>query len=125
LLTQHVKVQLKYTNGVKSMSRALLKSLSAAGLLSLGLGMTPAIAAPFAGHSTLSTDQSLLQTVQGYHRSCGWVNNGWFYSRNGSFVACRPRRPVGFGWGWRDEGGRSGWYHSNRRAWHFDPNRAR
>jgi hypothetical protein len=71
-----------------------------AGLLTVGLFTPPASA-----HN-------------GYHRSCELGERGWHYNtpRSGR-VECRPRRPVGLYWSWREDGGRRGWYHSRDRRW--------
>jgi hypothetical protein len=115
----------KITPGVKAMAHVLFRSLTVAGFIAFGVGLAPAIGAPTTGAGQLTLGQSLIEPVQSYHRSCGWMNNGWFYSLNGSFVSCRPRRPEGRDWGWRVEGDRSGWYHSRRKAWMPNPNFAR
>jgi hypothetical protein len=54
----------------------------------------------------------------GMHRSCELGVRGWHYQtpREGR-VECRPRRPSGLYWSWREEGGRRGWYHGRDRRW--------
>jgi hypothetical protein len=55
----------------------------------------------------------------GFHSSCALGERGWHYNtpRTGR-VECRPRRPVGFGWSWRESDGRRGWYQERSRRWH-------
>jgi hypothetical protein len=77
----------------------------AAGLLTVALA------------STVSTTSASAHN--GFHSTCQLGERGWHYNtqRSGR-VECRPRRPVGFGWGWREEGGRRGWYRERDRRWH-------
>ena len=49
---------------------------------------------------------------------CGRDDRGWHYMRGDRRYNCRPRRPFGLFWTWRDEGGRSGWYHRRDRIWY-------
>ena len=90
-----------------------------AGLLATGLAATAVTAAPVPVLPTQQT-QSDVQTVQGYHRDCVWVNKGWRYRDGERYVDCRPRRPLGFGWIWRNEGERFGWYNNRRNNWYFN-----
>ena len=49
---------------------------------------------------------------------CTRDDDGWRYMRGDRRVDCRPNRPRGAYWGWRSEGGRSGWWHSRNNRWH-------
>jgi hypothetical protein len=93
----------------------------AAGLLAAALSSTSASALPLGGIAPgVTAEPSLVvQVHNGFHRSCERGERGWHYNtpREGR-VECRPRRPVGFGWGWREEGGRRGWYQERNRRWH-------
>jgi hypothetical protein len=44
--------------------------------------------------------------------------NGWRYMRGDRRIDCRPNRPHGEFWGWRTDGGRSGWWHGRDNRWH-------
>jgi hypothetical protein len=94
-----------------------LTHVLAAGLLAVGLGAVSASASPSSGLLGANENTSLVEHAQGYHRNCGWMNNGWFYERGGSRVACRPLNP-GRGYVWHREGQRYGWYHTGDRRWH-------
>ena len=60
-------------------------------------------------------DESLFQTVA--LRNCTRDDRGWRYMRGERRVTCRPSRPSGLYWGWRSEGGRSGWWHRRENRW--------
>jgi hypothetical protein len=99
----------------------MMKSLIvAAGLMAAALCSTSASALPLAGSApSAAPEESLVvQIHNGFHRSCELGVRGWHYNtpRDGR-VDCRPRRPIGFGWGWREEGGRRGWYQERNRRW--------
>jgi hypothetical protein len=66
------------------------------------------------------SDDSIVEKAQhAYGYVCSYGPRGWYSrTRRGELVSCRPRRPLGFGWSWYTEGGRSGWYHSRDRRWH-------
>jgi hypothetical protein len=100
----------------------LKKSLIIAAALLAAVVASPASAAPLGGvvGGAISVDGSLVEKTQhAYGRVCGYGPRGWYYRNyRGEIISCRPRRPMGFGWGWRDEGGRSGWYHGRDRRWH-------
>jgi hypothetical protein len=49
---------------------------------------------------------------------CRWVDNKWTYQRGDKRLVCRPDRPSGRGWNWRNEGERTGWYNPARKMWH-------
>jgi hypothetical protein len=54
----------------------------------------------------------------GYTRVCNYGPRGWMLrNHRGQLIVCRPHRSTDFGWTWRDEGGRSGWYHSRDGIW--------
>ena len=95
--------------------------LIAAGLFAGSMFATTANAAPLGGMTSVVTPEESLvvQVHNGFHRSCERGVRGWHYNtpRDGR-VDCRPRRPIGFGWGWREEGGRRGWYQERNRRWH-------
>jgi hypothetical protein len=56
--------------------------------------------------------------VSGYTRVCNYGPRGWWLrNHRGQLIACRPHRRTDFGWTWREEGGRSGWYHAGDRIW--------
>jgi hypothetical protein len=76
------------------------------------------IAGGISGGAAASQD-SIVETVQyAYSRVCTYGPRGWFVRNyRGEIISCRPRRPIGFGWDWREEGGRSGWYHRRDRRW--------
>jgi hypothetical protein len=93
----------------------------AAGLLAAFVA-APASAAPLGGliGGAAPTDGSLVEKTQHvYGYTCSYGPRGWYYrTRRGEVVSCRPRRPLGFGWEWRLDGGRSGWYNGRSRRWH-------
>jgi hypothetical protein len=93
----------------------------AAGLLAAALSSTSASAAPLGGIVSGATpeDSLVVQVHNGFHSSCQLGQRGWHYNtpRSGR-VECRPRRPVGFGWSWREDSGRRGWYSERQRRWH-------
>jgi hypothetical protein len=92
----------------------------AAGLLAAVVA-APASAAPLGGVAgAVTTDGSLVEKTQhAYGRVCSYGPRGWFLRNyRGEIISCRPRRPVGFGYEWREFGGRSGWYHGRDRRWH-------
>jgi hypothetical protein len=86
---------------------------------SLTVAAPLAIAAPITALPKPDVGSNVL-TVQAYHRSCGWVDNGWRYRSGGRYIDCRPRRPFGRDWIWRTEGPRFGWYNSRRNNWHYN-----
>ena len=93
-----------------------------AAVLSAPLTVSSASAAPLGGISGgaagVSQDGIVEQVQYAYTRVCTFGPRGWFVRNyRGEIISCRPRRPLGFGWGWREEGGRSGWYHSRDRRW--------
>lgn len=99
-----------------------MKSLIvAAGLMAAALSSTSASALPLAATAPgATTEESLVvQVHNGFHRSCELGPRGFHYNtpREGR-VECRPRRPIGFGWGWREENDRRGWYRERDRRWH-------
>lgn len=98
------------------------KSLTlAVGLLAFGLAGTAAQAAPMSAMRDAGvSSESLVDTVQGYRRDCYWTGTGWGYKSKGKVLVCRPHKPPGSGWIWHSEGGRHGWYHSQRKAWHHN-----
>jgi hypothetical protein len=54
----------------------------------------------------------------GYTRVCNYGPRGWMLrNHRGQIIACRPSHVNDLGWTWREEGGRSGWYHSRDRVW--------
>jgi hypothetical protein len=100
----------------------LKTSLIVAAALLAAVVASPASAAPLGGvaGATVKTDGSLVEQAQhAYGRACSYGPRGWFYRNyRGEIISCRPRRPVGFGYEWREFGGRSGWYHGRDRRWH-------
>ncbi len=92
-------------------------SMLSGGLVALALATSPALASPSSALLKFDQQPTLVQTVQGYQRNCGWTNNGWFYQHRGSRMACRPRNP-GRGYVWHREGQRYGWYHAAQKRWH-------
>jgi hypothetical protein len=97
-----------------------MKRYLALPLVALGMASAPAMASPVAGGSQIGTDHSMIQKVQAFHKDCAWVDNKWTYRRGDKVLVCRPNRPSGSGWIWHREGPRMGWYHSSRKAWHYD-----
>lgn len=87
-------------------------------LLSFAAVASPATAAPLSAGPN-SASESIVEKTPAFHRDCKWVNNRWTYQRGDKMLVCRPNRPSGAGWTWHREGGREGWYHSRRKAWHF------
>jgi hypothetical protein len=83
------------------------------------VSVTLADAAPLsaqAGHVAGSAVVSPAHYV--YTRVCSYGPRGWFLrNHRNQIIACRPHRPNGFGWTWREDGGRSGWYDSQDRRW--------
>ena len=63
-----------------------------------------------------TVDQSLVRTVASIN--CTRDDRGWRYMRGERRVTCRPSRSSGAYWGWRSEGGRSGWWHRRDNRWH-------
>jgi hypothetical protein len=94
----------------------------AASLMAAVVSASSVSAAPFSGVPAASAaqDNVLVEQVQyAYSRVCSYGPRGWFVRNyRGEIISCRPRRPIGFGWGWREEGGRSGWYQERNRRWH-------
>ncbi len=97
-------------------------SMTAGGLLALGLMVAPVTAAPLSGaRDNPAAGESLIEVAQGwkYQRNCVWVNNGWGHrDRYGKVLVCRPYKPYGRGWVWHKEGNREGWHNTQRKAWH-------
>jgi hypothetical protein len=95
-------------------------TLIIAGLFVTGLMSSSAGAAPLGGIAAPATPDSVVEQVQHvYGYTCGYGPRGWYYrNRRGDIIACRPARPLGFGYAWREFGGRSGWYHERHRRWH-------
>jgi hypothetical protein len=93
--------------------------LAVVGLMSLAaIGGTTAAAAPLNVAPPATDGAGLMLVHNGPHRGCELGPGGWHYiNRFGDRIGCRPRRPLGFYWGWRTEGERSGWYHSRDRRW--------
>jgi hypothetical protein len=98
------------------------KSLIVAAGLMAAVVAAPASAAPLGGvvGDIIAAEGSLVEKTQFvYGYTCASGPRGWFYrNRRGELISCRPRRPLGFGWSWYTEGGRSGWYHGRDRRWH-------
>ena len=93
----------------------------AAGILTLGLAAPAATAAPLgAARDNPAAGESLVETVQGYHRSCYWTGTGWGYKSGVKVLVCKPHKPAGTGWVWHHEGPRHGWYHGKRKSWHHN-----
>jgi hypothetical protein len=88
---------------------------------------SPLSAAPLGGlaHESGATNSSpIVERVHdrpfhsGYTRVCNEGPLGWMLrNHRGQLIACRPHRLNDFGWSWREEGGRSGWYHHRDRIW--------
>ena len=101
----------------------MVMASSVNGLLASALAIvvtgSPATAGLSAAYSRDAGGRSLVETVQSYHRDCGWKSNGWFYQRGGANVACRPKNP-GRGYVWHREGERFGWYHRGDKRWHHN-----
>ena len=78
---------------------------------------TMASVAPLALDATalLAVDNN-LQLVAGY--SCSRDDRGWRYYRGDRRIDCRPSRPFGLYWSWRDLDGRNGWWHRRDNRWH-------
>ena len=96
-------------------------SLFAGATIALGMIGAPAVAAPMPAPGTAPESTSLIESVKWrYHRSCVWVNGGWYYGSPGKYIVCRPHRPHGRDWVWYQDGGRHGWYHKHRRVWHYN-----
>ena len=94
-----------------------------AGMLA-AVASSAATAAPLGGLTTggsgFATEESLVVQIHdgNRHRACALGVRGWHYhSYRGDRIECRPRRPLGFNWVWRDFEGRRGWYHSRDRRW--------
>ena len=62
-----------------------------------------------------SLHDSLVTPVAGF--ICSREGRNWGYMRGDRRVSCRPSRPSGSYWSWRNENGRSGWWHSRERRW--------
>ena len=85
----------------------------------LTAGALFALASPaFAVPALPAPQQDTL--VQNARSDCRWVDNKWTYRKGDKTLVCRPDRPSGRGWNWHREGGREGWYHGTRKAWHFN-----
>jgi hypothetical protein len=89
------------------------------GLLAATLAGSPAgAAAGTSGSTVLATDHAIAPVRYAYTRVCSYGPRGWFLLNDrGRIIACRPLRPDGFDWVWREEGGRSGWYDRRDRRW--------
>ena len=90
------------------------------GLLAAALSGAPAVTSPL--NSSAATGGHGLGTGEpvryAYTRVCSYGPRGWFLrNERGHIIGCRPPRPDGFDWSWRDEGGRSGWYDRRDRRW--------
>jgi hypothetical protein len=107
--------------------RLMMFSRTAAVAL-LGLLLSsPINAAPLGGlaQEPVATNSSpIVERVHdrpfhsGYTRVCNDGPRGWMLrNHRGQLIACRPHRLNDFGWSWREEGGRSGWYHRQDRVW--------
>lgn len=94
--------------------------LAAAGLALAVFGMGTAQAAPVGLLKPVdSAADSALIKVHGVHSSCQLGGAGWHRSpRRGVRIVCRPARPRGIFWTWREFDGRKGWYHRRDRRWH-------
>jgi hypothetical protein len=94
----------------------------AASLMAAVVSASSVSAAPFSGvpAAPAAQDNALVEQVQyAYSRVCSYGQRGWFYRNyRGEIISCRPRRPIGFGYTWREFEGRSGWYHGRDRRWH-------
>ena len=78
--------------------------------------VSSADAAPSAvGTGGLSLDSSLVLPVAS--SNCSRDDRGWRHMRGDRRVSCKPSRPRGEFWGWRSEGGRSGWWHRRENRW--------
>lgn len=96
-----------------------LNIIAAAAFAVIGLSAGTASAAPLGTPSNPAADSTLIEKVHGYHRSCQLGRRGWHYHpRRAARVGCHPR-PTGYIW--RSYGGRVGWWHPRRRAWHALP----
>jgi hypothetical protein len=101
--------------------------IAAAGVLLVTLLPSSIIAAPLGGLSRRAEAGNPAGFVQlihdrpmhsGYTRVCNFGPRGWMLrNHRGQLMACRAHRSDDFGWSWREEGGRSGWYHSRDRIW--------
>jgi hypothetical protein len=107
------------------MSWMMSMQIAAAGMLALLLP-SPSTAVPLGG-STRSAVADQVRIVEpihekpmhsGYTRVCNYGPRGWMLrNHRGQLIVCQPHRSTDFGWTWREEGGRSGWYHSRDRIW--------
>jgi hypothetical protein len=94
------------------------KTMIIAAALAACLSATSATAAPTVNVAPVGAESGIVLIHNGYHRSCELGVRGWHYNtpREGR-VECRPRRPIGYGWGWVERDGRRGWYNERRREW--------
>jgi opacity protein-like surface antigen len=78
-----------------------------------------ASAASFTPPAGLAADAApALEQVNHGGGSCQLGARGWHYhNRLGDRIVCSPR-PRGTFYIWREEGGRSGWWHRGYRRWH-------
>ena len=68
-----------------------------------------------------ASDESMLQLVNGNHRSCVRGPAGWHYHVRGERISCE-NRPSGRYWGWTLREGRWGWWNSRERRWNAGGN---
>lgn len=96
-----------------------LTKIAALAAITLVAPVATANAAPFGGLSKAPAVDNGVVQVHGRHNACELGRAGWHRSpRRGVRVTCRPFRPRGAFWIWRDEGPRHGWYHSKEKRWH-------
>jgi hypothetical protein len=104
-----------------------LTIVAGAGLLALAATVSAASAAPVGGvlEGLAASGEGQVLKVHGFHKDCEpgpgghWHRHGWKGRVEcGPPVRVRPARPHGEFWIWREEGGRSGWWHSKEKHWH-------
>lgn len=91
-----------------------------AGIFAIAASAGAANAAPLGGlaKGPAPAIESGVIKVHGRHRACRLGPAGWHRTLGGGYrVACRPPRPRGAYWMWRNDGPRHGWYHSRERRW--------
>jgi hypothetical protein len=107
------------------MSWMMSTRLAAAGMLALLLP-SPSNAAGLGGlpRSAVADQLRSVDLIHerpmhsGHTRVCNYGPRGWMLrNHRGQLIVCQPHRSTDFGWTWREEGGRSGWYHSRDRIW--------
>lgn len=96
----------------------MLKIKITVALISAALSGTPANALVSVSGLAGGQGTSIEPVRYAYSRVCSYGPRGWFLlNERGRIIGCRPPRPEGFDWSWRDEGGRSGWYDRRDRRW--------